>query len=59
MPNSAGEMHLGDHYNHYSVHQDYVRDLEDQNAFGNNPSTLLCRGQFTIIFGTRFTPLFK
>jgi len=35
LPNSVGEMHLGDYYNHYSVHQDYVRDLEVQNAFDN------------------------
>jgi len=54
MPNSAGEIHLGDHYNHYSVYQDYVRDLEEQNALGNNPSRVLCRGQFTNLWNALY-----
>eukprot|EP01039_Chlorochromonas_danica_P012126 gene12126-13782_t len=46
MPNSAGEVHLGDQYTSYSVYQDYVRDLEEQNALGNDNQRILCRTQF-------------
>ena len=46
MPNSAGEVHLGDQYTCYSVYQDYVRDLEEQNALGNDMLSILCRTQF-------------
>jgi len=46
MPNSAGEIHLSDNYTKYSVYKDYVRDMEEMNALGNNPLRILCRSQF-------------
>jgi len=48
MPNSAGEVHLGDQYTCYSVYQDYVRDLEEQNALGNDMLRILCRTGCTL-----------